>query len=263
MEQDHITDLLPEYLDGQLDSSRKRVVEKHLMLCSQCTAEKEELEILFKAFDEEITVEPSASVGIGFEKMLKNEKQKISEGDKIISINRKKKRGFLRNFLKVAAVVSLLLCSYFLGKFHQSERSTNTITDNSEIEDQHNEMLALLTNTSASKRIKGVSYLEELPHLDKEIIYALRDRMLNDENSNVRLTAVEALGKWTDSEVVKESLIRALKTEKDPVIQIAIIQILVQIQEKKAVEPLQNLLKNKNTEPFVKEQIEALLPSIT
>lgn len=263
MEKDHITDLLPDYLDGRLDSLQQRAVEKHLMVCAYCKKEKEELENLFNAFDNEIPAEPSAAVRIGFEKMLENEKKKISEKEKIIPINTEKKNAFLRKFLKVAAVVSLLLCSYFLGKFHQTERSTTTITNNSETEDLQNEMLALLNNTSASKRIQGVSYFESQPDLDEEIINALRDRMFNDNNSNVRLTAVEALGKFTHSETVKNSLISALKSEKDPVIQIAIIQILVQIQEQKAVEPMQNLLDNKETEPYVKEQINELLPSIT
>lgn len=263
MEKDHISDLLPEYLDGRLDSHRKRAVEKHLMVCEQCKTEKEELEILFSAFDNEIPEEPSAAVRIGFGKMLENEKQKISEGEKIIPINRENKSSFLRNSLKIAAVISLLLCSYLLGKFHNAERSTNPITNSSEPQDMQNEMLALLNNTSASKRIQGVNYFEEMPDPDEEIINALKDRMLNDENNNVRLTAVEALGNFTASEMVKNSLVLALKSEKDPVIQIAIIQILVEIQEKKAVEPMQNLLKSKETEPFVKDQINALLPSIT
>lgn len=263
MEKDHITDLLPEYLDGRLDSSRKRAVEQHLMACSKCKTEKEELEILFSAFDNENAAEPSAAVRIGFEKMLEDEKQKISEEEKVISINRENSSSFLRNFLKVAAVVSLLLCSYLLGQFQQSERTTNEITESSEIENIQKEMLVLLDNTSASKRIQGVNYFEELPVLDEDIIQALIDRMVNDENSNVRLTAVEALGKFTASETVKNSLISALKKEKDPVIQITLIQILVKIQEKKAVEPMKNLLKQESTEPYVKEQIDALLPSIT
>lgn len=263
MEKDHISDLLPEYLDGRLDTQQQRAVEKHLKVCAQCKTEKEELENLFSAFDNEIPAEPSEAVRRGFEKMLELEKKKISENERIISLNAEKKNGFLRKFLKVAAVVSLLLCSYFLGKFHQTERSTSTITTTSETEDLENEMLALLNNTSASKRIQGVSYFEDQPDLDEEIINALKDRMFNDNNNNVRLTAVEALGKFTASENVKNSLISALKSEKDPVIQIAIIQILVQIQEQKAIEPMQNLLENEETEPYVKEQINELLPSIT
>lgn len=263
MKKDHITDLLPEYLDDRLDSHQKTEVEKHLMVCAHCKKEKEELQILNDAFEEEIVAEPSTAVRIGFEKMLDKEKQKISNGEKVFPINRERKSAFLKNFLKVSAVVSLLLCSYLLGKFHQTETSPDTITNISESDDLQNEMLALLNNTSASKRIQGVSYFQDLTAVDQEIINALQERMFEDENNNVRLTAVQALGKFTASENVKNNLISALKTEKDPVIQIAIIHILVEIQEKKAVEPMQNLLEQQETEPFVKEQIKTLLPSIT
>lgn len=263
MEQGHIKELLPEYLDRQLNSFQSKIVEKHLAVCPECQQEKTELEVLLGAFDSEREIEPSGLVRKEFHKMLENEKQKYNSGNSnTIQINRNKNSKTLRKVLKAAAVVSLLLCSYLLGKFHQSEKTGNNITENSENKHQQNEMLALLENTSASKRIQGVSYFEDFQELDKAIMKALTERMFNDENKNVRLTAVEALGKFTTSKTVKKNLISALEKEKDPVIQIAIIQILVQIQETKAVEPMKNLLQKKETEQFVKEHIKALLPSL-
>ena len=263
MKQDHIKDLLPGYLDGELDAAQGELVEEHLQVCTNCEQELLDLKILLEAFKEEKEIEPSVSVRVNFNRMLEEEKSKISEETKVIPIAKEKKSYTLRSFLKIAAVVSLLLCSYLLGKFHQEEKSENLKTESSPLENRQNEMFALLENTSASKRIQGVNYFEDLEDPDEEIIQALKERMFNDENKNVRLTAVEALGKFTSSETVKNGLIMALEKEKDPVIQIAIIQILVKIQEKKAVEPMKQLLEKEATEPFVKEQIKALLPSIT
>ncbi|MEC7263138.1 MAG: HEAT repeat domain-containing protein, partial [Bacteroidota bacterium] len=62
---------------------------------------------------------------------------------------------------------------------------------------------------------------------------------------------------------VKNVLIEALEKEKNPSIQVAIIQTLVQIQEKKAAEPMKKLLEKEDTQPFIKEQIKAVLPSLT
>ena len=263
MEQYHINKLLPEYLEGRLDNSREKMVEEHLEKCSLCKTELRELEILFKVFENEKEIEPSASLRIEFEKMLEKEKHEKSRELKTIPIKNKKRSNSLQNLLKIAAVLSLLLCSYLLGKFHQTGKATNAITESNELGNQEKEMLALLNNNSASKRIKGVYYVEELPNLDLEIIEALAERMLNDENENVRLAAVEALSRFTASEDVKDDFIDALKTEKAPVVQIAIIQTLVKIQEKKAADAMKDLLQKNSTEPFVKEQIEALLPSIT
>ncbi len=263
MKQDHIKDLLPGYLDGELSSSQAGMVKEHLEVCSECKQELLELKIVLEAFEEEPQTEPSAAVRNGFQKMLVDEKRKLQPEGKVIPIGKEKNRHLFRSFLKIAAVISLLLCSYLLGKFHQREKPNNTFTENVELEGQQNEMLALLENISASKRIQGVNYFENYNDPDEEIIQALKDRMFHDENKNVRLTAVEALGKFTSSEAVKTGLITALGKEKDPVIQIAIIQILVKIQEKKAVAPMKELLEKEATEPFVKEQIKALLPSIT
>ena len=263
MEQEHIQYLLPEYLDGQLESSEEKKVEAHLEVCEACSLELQNLEALFEAFKNEKEIEPSPSVREGFSKMLEHEKKKISEDYKVIPINSGKRNKAIRKIFKIAAVGLLLFCSYLLGKYNQTSNPVNPITNNSEIESQENEMLALFEDTSASKRIQGVSYFEEYENPDEDIIDALTERMLYDENKNVRLAAVEALEKFTKSETVKQNFISALKSEKDPVIQIAIIQILVKIQEKKAITPLKQLLKQDSTEPFVKDQIEALLPSIT
>ena len=77
------------------------------------------------------------------------------------------------------------------------------------------------------------------------------------------MTAFEALVKFTSSETVKNTFIEALEQEQNPSIQVAIIQALVQIQEKKAAEPMKKLLEKEDTQPFIKDQIRAVLPSIT
>lgn len=263
MEHEHIQELFPAYLDGRLNFQDKEKVKQHILKCEECHRELQNMEVLFKAFEEEKEVEPSDSLRAGFENMLELEKQKISEKPEVKVQKIQKRQSILPKILKFAAVGLLLFCSYLLGKFSQTQINSIPVTENSENTTQENEMLALLENTSASKRIQGVNYFEDYEILDEDILNALMDRMLNDESNNVRLTAVDALGNFTKSESVKQSLIRALKTEKDPVIQIAIIQILVKIQEKKAINPMKQLLEKDSTEQFVKEQIEALLPSIT
>lgn len=264
MKEDHIPHLLPEYLDDQLEIWEKKKVEDHLKLCSQCQKELQEMEFLLEDFEKESTAEPSANVRFTFYRTLEEEKERISKEISQKPFSRNSKNYSLTYFLKIAAGIALLVCSYLLGKYQQdqkfgSELST-LVEENREI--KQTAMLAMLENTSASKRIQGVNYFENISNPDVDIIEALTKRMHYDDNRNVRLTAVEALGNFTTSQEVKKSFITALEAEKDPVIQIAIIQILVKIQEKTAIEPLRNLMANKDTEPFVKEQINALLPTL-
>ncbi|PCJ98975.1 MAG: hypothetical protein COA50_01520 [Flavobacteriaceae bacterium] len=264
MKKKHFTDLLPDYLDGLLDDIQKKQVETHLKKCAACTKELESLIVLFNSFDAEKELEPSDALKSNFYEALEQEKQ---EHSKVIALNSKIQSGknpWMPNLLKIAASVALLICSFMLGKKQQEQKATTEIAAliDESLHIKQTAMLSLMENKSASRRIQGVNFIEEFTNPDETIVAALADRMLYDENTNVRLTAAEALLGFTASETVISAYISALKTEKDPGIQIAVIQILVQIQEKKAVAPLQNLLLKDDTQPFVKKHIESLLPSI-
>ncbi len=263
METRHVVDLLSDYLDKTLNESQMQEVTKHLQECSSCTEELAQLKILFKAFEEaEPVTVPSEKLRTRFLEQL--EEEKLGEEDVITFHAKSAERRFpWATMFKVAASVAIIIGAFQFGKYQQQETANVTIAalESEGLEAKQTAMLSLMENQSASKRIKGVGYIDGFANPDESIVQALADRMQNDENANVRMTAVEALDKFTNSERVKEAYIAALKTEKDSGIQIAIIAILVRIQEKKAVAPMKKLLEREDTQPFVKEQIESLLPT--
>ena len=165
---------------------------------------------------------------------------------------------------KIAAGIALLVGAFFFGKQRQAQSSNIQIAQlaNESQGLKQTAMLSLMGSKSASKRIQGVSYIEEFDVPDDAIVNALADRMLHDENTNVRRTAVEVLSEFTASETVKSSFIKALKTEKDPGIQISIIQVLGKIQEKKAVAPMKYLLDQEDTQPYVKDELKISTPTV-
>ncbi len=262
MKKDRVSELLPEYLDGVLSTADQKLVESHLSNSAELRQELEELRSLFNAFDSEKQSVPSDRLRTKFEEALALEKEKDS---KVISLESKpRKSGWASNILKIAASIALLVASFQMGSVFQQKRVSGDIAqlENETLQMKQTVMLSLMENQSASKRIQGVNYIEEIPNPDEAVVIALANRMLNDANDNVRLTAFEALSKFTSSETVKNVFIEALGKEKNPSIQIAIIQVLVQIQEKKAVEPMRRLLEQEDTQPFIKEQIETGLPKI-
>jgi hypothetical protein len=264
MEKNHITKLLPEYLDDLLNEMQKKNVEAHLKSCEACTKELDELKNLFQAFEKEATPAPSDNLRTNFLEQLELEKQNSS---KVIPLNAssvKSKTIWTNNLLKIAVSVTLLVGVYFFGKQQQAQTSNAEIAQlaDESLAFKQTAMLSLMGNKSASKRIQGVNFIQEFTEPDVAIVSALTDRMLHDENTNVRRTAVEVLSEFTASEGVKTSFIKALKTEKDPGIQIAIIHLLGKIQEKKAVAPMQFLLDQEDTQPFVKEELKSILPNI-
>jgi len=264
MKNEHITHLLPEYLESILNDEQKSKIEQHLNECPKCTRELDEYRTMLSVFNAELAETPHKTLREGFHKLLDGEEQINRESFQSRTINKQTEKKWIPTILKIAAGLALLMGSYLFGAY-QTSMETNkeiAILKEKNIGIRQTAMLSLMENKSASKRIKGVNYLEGFSQPDEDILKALTERMLNDENANVRLTAVNALAGFTNSKIASRALIQALKLEKDPNIQITVIHTLVKLKEKKAVDPMKNLLDQEDTKPYVKEQIKSLLPSI-
>ncbi|MEL7271364.1 MAG: HEAT repeat domain-containing protein [Bacteroidota bacterium] len=262
MTRDSFSEHIPEYLDGMLSPEKRNEFEAYLKTCSDCEKELEEMRILFGAIAAEKVEVPSGNLKSAFLKDLEEAKAEVV---KVVPLAQKKeKSNWASNLLKVAASVALLVASFQMGGFFEKEKSNQSLKmlQNESLVMKQQVMLSLMENQSASKRIQGVNYIEEIPNPDEAIVAALSQRMLNDENDNVRLTALEALARFAANGKVKDVFIKALEKEKNPSIQILIIDILVSIQEKRAVAPMQKLLEQEDTQPFIKKQIQTGLPKI-
>ncbi len=261
MKEEHVQELLIEYLDSTLTEAQRKMVTAHVKDCSRCSEELAQLQTMFKAFDKEVPAIPPSSIKTNFLKQLANEEHRVSKEASPIAMRSIPSTNWVPNSLKLAASVALLIGAFLTGKYQASQKSnvmvTTLKTEGNEI--RETAMLALMENKSASRRIQGVNFVVQFENPDEEIVSALTDRMLHDENVNVRSAAVDALSRFLESEAVKTAFIRALGTEKDPSIQIAVLQNLVHIQEKKAVGPMKKLLEQEDTQPFVKKEINKIL----
>ncbi len=251
---------ISDYLDGTLSKSEVAAFERQLSADDDFRKEVEEFKILFEAIKTEETVAPSKRLATNFERMLQEEK---NNQVKVISLPSKPSKGIAQVF-RVAASIAILVGSFFMGRYFESRETQETmaLVQGEQLELKQTTMISLMENQSASKRIQGVQFIDEFPEPDEAIVEALAERMLTDDNTNVRLTAVEALSRFTQSEQVKAFFIQALQTEKDPSIQVTLIKILVDMQEKKAIAPMRELLEKEDTQPFIKEEINSLLPKI-
>ena len=168
----------------------------------------------------------------------------------------------------IAASLVLFVCGYFIGK-------TNVVADNkpsgqtelSQVQDEMRElkqivMLNMLKQNSPSERIKGVNYSYEMEEADPKIIEALVQTLNEDENTNVRLAAANALFALKDDPKVKTALIASLKNQDDPVIQISLINMMIAMKEKKAKKHIEEFLNNEHIPPKVKEKIRENLKDI-
>ncbi len=264
MKNDHYSGWLPDYLDGHLTKVQKGEVEAHLKTCGSCRDELREFKVLLMAFKDEKITRPGPELKMRFDEQLEQlalTELKTQFGKTGTSPGN---RFPFFPVIRAAAGIALLIGAFMLGRWSPFP-SPPTQTVNAQEATSMPEpgvMFALAENRSASKRIQAVHYMDEISAPDEMVLDALIRRMLLDENMNVRLTAVDALEKFKSDKKVADAYLHSLETDRDPAIQIAVIQILVGIREKKAAPLMRKLMEHEDTKPFVKEQIKSLLPII-
>jgi hypothetical protein len=119
--------------------------------------------------------------------------------------------------------------------------------------------LSMLNQASSAERIKKVNAIAGYSQGDNQIIQALISTLNSDPSINVRLSAVEALYKISDDNRVRTGLIHALDKQESPLVQLALIECYVALDEKQAVGHLRKLLNDVETNDVVKSQIEQSL----
>lgn len=246
---EHIENQLSSYLEGSLSKDQQIMVQHHLNTCDNCSRELAEIKSFFNILESDKMETPSANLQLNFNKMLADEIAK--QEPKVIALQPKTD---WKTYLRVAASIVIVLSAFLLGKY----QSNNTKT----VPKETAQVLALLEDNSASKRILAVNNAEEFSANDTKILEALINRLFFDKNTNVRLAAAEALSKFSSETIVRDAFIKSLETDKNTSVQIEVISILSKIQEKRAIKPMQKLLDKEETPAFVKQQLKLNLSTL-
>lgn len=249
------------YIDLNLDNQTANEIEKHISECENCQKEYKEMKKLSKNIQQKKEVKPDESLRENFMQMLEDEKKlQLKESNTKVIQLRVPRKSFI---WQIAAAVVLLLIGFLSGYQLNSSGSSEIILADQVTEmkndvDEMKRMMVfnLLKNESASQRIKAVNYSEELTKPDNKIINALINTLNSDKSTNVRLAAIYSLSRFKTNKTVINAFVETLNNQNDPMIQIVIINLLVEIQEVKAVDEFKDLLKKEDLNKDVKKQAE-------
>lgn len=114
--------------------------------------------------------------------------------------------------------------------------------------------LSQLIKESASERIMATYKFKKLDSASDEILDALIYTFNNDDNTNVKNAAADALFKFGNHDKVRKAYINGLSTQTDPVLQIKLIDMLVGLKEKRALPKLQEMMLGENQMKVVKQK---------
>jgi len=255
--------LMVEYLDNMLDNSEHKVIEAHLKSCEWCRNELVEFQSVLNAVSESKIEKPNESLRENFNYMLEAEKLKINNNVKTDNISAKRKLliDWSLPLLKIAAALVLLVTGAIIGMNLKSVKENEQTSQFSELKSEVKDlkemmMFTMLKEESPSERIKAVNFADEIPGPNKKVIAALINTINNDKNVNVRLAAVYSLSNFSNDPLVIDSFIEALDKEKEPIIQIVLINILAEKKVQKAIKPMQKIISNSKSIQEVKDIAE-------
>jgi len=116
--------------------------------------------------------------------------------------------------------------------------------------------LSLMQQQSASDRLRGVNWSYQMQQPGTTFLTALLDRLTHDSNVNVRLATIDALRQFGDQPIVRRGLVDAMAAQQSPMVQIALIDLAMDLHEKESVPALRQLTQDQNIEPTVRERAQ-------
>ncbi len=254
----------PDLLTGELDKNIRVEIEDHIATCASCKKEWEKLSSLWEKVGILPEEQPSKKMHDRFYAMLEAYKQGVlhekATPKRSEILNDWLERWWPRKpAFQFAFAMGLLIVGVLIGSFFTPRVPVNG--EVAQLRDEVHSMsqlvtLSLLEKQSASERLRGVSFTYRIEQPDTQVLTALLDTLNYDPNVNVRLAAADALYLFHDKEMVKEGLVQSIPHQRSPLVQIALIDLMVEIRERQAIEALRQLIKDNKLYPAVKERAE-------
>src|SRR5579859_8137986 len=259
---DEVRDQLPDYWTGAIEESAKAKLQAHFAGCPACRAEAETLGAIWKKLGAIPEERPGRALRARFEATLEAYVQGLRQAERGPSTRQKVDRwlegwwprqpasqfGFAVVFLAIG-----LLAGYSFTRTSQGGGEVAQLRE----EVRHTRQLvalSLLQQQSASERLKGVDWSYLMSRPDPQVLSALLHTVNYDQNVNVRLAALDALHQSASNQMVRRGLVESLDRQTSPMVQIALIDVLVDIRDREAADAVKDLMQEAGLNPEVRER---------
>jgi type I site-specific restriction-modification system R (restriction) subunit len=248
MDREKLESQLIDYIDGKLPEGERSALEQQLSRDPEAFRLYEQLREVMKAMERSAALEPTAGMRTRFDRMLAEEIKQQPRGKQIF---------FSPAFYRAAAALVLVAAGIAGGYWIslQQRQNEELVALRKEMESTKQLMQSMLQNqSSASQRLQGVTVAMQITTADDDVVKALVRAMNEDQSSNVRLAALDALAHFSQEPEVRKALITSLTSQTDPLVQIALIQLLVRLKEKSVVKDLERMVEDETNLKAVKDE---------
>lgn len=262
-----------DWLAGKLPTAEQILLDEHIADCPACQHELADTRQLWQRLAAIPTPEPSPVLRTQFYAMLdtfETAEQKTQPRNWSDLLSWIWQTWTLERSLRL--VYSLVLLGigigmgYWLSEWRSPEVAYQQRIDTLSAQMQEMRqmmMLSLLENPSATERLRAVSYTDDIQEADEKVVTALLTTLNNDANVNVRLVTLEALVKLADDPNVREGLVQSIAQQDSPLVQSALADVMVKLQEKRSIKPLRQLLNDDGLNNLVKVKIQQSIKQLS
>jgi hypothetical protein len=261
MKCEEIRVLIPDYLSETLDHQVKSRIDEHTLSCVDCRRKIDALALVWSKMEGLPEEEPGPVIRTRFYTMLEAYNHGINNAPQRVSMfERLNER--LRTWWPRQPVFQFGVTAIFLFVGLTVGLWVNTASHSTgELERLNQEMtemrqlvtLSLLNQPTASERLRGVYMGRDIPEPDDRYLAALVTALNSDPSVSVRLAAVDALQRYSDSSEVRTDLVASLPRQTSPLVQISLIDTLVRLREKQAIDAFKTIADNpRSIEPVIK-----------
>jgi hypothetical protein len=260
---------IPECLAGRLESGARERLIAHLELCSACRADMAEMGAVWRGLESLPVAEPDPSMRSRFVEVLEAYQAGMEQGRArtVVPANRPWwMAGWwpAKAAWQTALTMLLLLAGGIGGHYLARPRAASAPTTpeiaqlQSQIENLRQTVaLSMLQDQSSSSRIRGVTYASQVQQPDQQIDQALLYTLNHDANVNVRLRAVDALENLAGRPDIQRALVDALPLQDSPLVDVALIDVLTEVNDKAAIPALRQLAQDPKADDAVRQRAAA------
>ena len=266
---DRIREQIPACLAEKLDPAARQRVIDHLDTCSACRAEVAELGVVWRGLENMREPEPSPAMRARFLETLHAYEEGFQDAQRrqaMIAPQRSWWAGFLpaRPAWQAAFSALLLLLGVAGGHYFLTGRAETSTPEIAQLKGQVDNLrqlvtLSLLQEQSPSARLRGVNYTYQITQPDRQVEEALLSAANHDSNVNVRLSAVDALGKFMGKPDIRRALADSITVQDSPLVQIAIIDLLAGAKDAAVIPVLRKVAQDQQLDETVRQRASAAI----
>jgi hypothetical protein len=231
-----IAEKLPDYLAGTVDAATRAALGQHLEGCPACRQESEGLAATWSSLGN-IPAPPANSRAMRARLTASIERERFAQAPR-------RAVWWSNPLVSACAATVVLAVGVVLGR--ATDRAPTAAPEVTALHQELRDLrqmvtLSLMQQQSASERLRGVSLSNSVDGSGDEIVTALLDTLKHDPNVNVRLASVDALKRFAERDVVRRVTVDALDSQTSPLVQMALIDFVVETQDRDAVGALRKL----------------------